>query len=144
MPIELRYHQVKVLPLGGKLHAAVRCKVCSHKKNLFEPLGKDKIPEWEKRAICSKCNARDFSIDIFEIANEVGVQVKTAKEKRCIVCDEVISESTLQAVPKTKCCSKHLDSNPTVIPKLDEPLGTREDFKKDSASNWVRSRSNKL
>ena len=114
MPIELRYHQVKVLPLGGKLHAAVRCKVCSHKKNLFEPLGKDKI------------------------------QVKTSKEKRCIVCDEVISESTLQAVPKTKCCSKHLDSNPTVIPKLDEPLGTREDFKKDSASNWVRSRSNKL
>ena len=65
-------------------------------------------------------------------------------QRKCIVCNEEISEHTLFSLLHTKCCSKHLDHNPTVIPKLDEPLGTREDFKRDSASNWVRSKSSKF
>ena len=43
-----------------------------------------------------------------------------------------------------RALEKHLDNNPTVIPKTDEPLGTRDDYKKDSASNYGRARSNKL
>ena len=144
MVIDVRYHSVKILPNGGTLHAAVRCKNCSHKITILEPFTKDKVENFKQHAICSKCHKRNFSIDVFELTESETSQTKFSGKKKCIVCGIEIAESTLFALPHTKCCSDHLDSNPAVIPKVDEPLGTREDFKKDSASNWSRAQSNKL
>ena len=144
MPVEVRINSVAILPLDGKLHASVRCKKCSHKKNIYEELSDEKLQNFKKGAYCSKCRSRDFSINIFQVQKKEPAQTKYSSKKKCIVCDEEISEQTLFSLPHTKCCSKHLDHNPTVIPKLDEPLGTREDFKRDSASNWVRSKSSKF
>lgn len=144
MKIDLRHHQVKVLPLDGKLHASLRCKKCHHKKNILEPLSDEIIKKWENRGYCSKCNSRNFSIDVFTLSKTSSNQAESTRKKLCLVCKNEISEETLFALPHTLCCSDHLDENPTVIPKLNEPLGTREDFKKDSGSNWARSLSNKL
>ena len=144
MDVEVRYHTVKVLPINGTLHAAIRCKNCSHKKSFAEPFNGDKLEKFKAHAYCSKCSKKTFSIDIFQIEEVASKQTRFSSKKKCIVCDREISEKTLFALPHTKCCSEHLDSNPTVIPKADEPLGTREDFKKDSASNWSRAQSNKF
>lgn len=144
MTIDVRHYQVKVLPLDGKLHASIRCKKCRHKKNILEPISAEIIKKWENKGYCSKCKSKNFSIDVFTLAKVSSFQAPSTRKKLCLVCKNEISDETLFALPHTLCCGDHLDHNPAVIPKLDEPLGTREDFKKDSRSNWARSRSNKL
>ena len=144
MSVNIRYHSVKELPNKGRLHASIACKKCTHVKSFLDPVSKEIITQWEEKAFCSKCKSRDFFIDVFEVEKLTTSPRKTGTGKYCIVCGDEIEEQTLFAVPHTKCCRKHLRSNPTVKTELNEPLGTREDFKKDSRSNWGRSRSNKI
>lgn len=85
--------------------------------------------------ICSRCGARRAILDLFEAAVSVSHLVRVGPRK-CRVCGVEISELTLEAVPHTECCSEHLDQNPRAKVRLEEPVGSREDFKRDSGANF--------
>ena len=142
--IDVRNHIVRSLPLEGRLFGAIRCKKCGNKKNIFDPITENSLTELKEKGVCSACRSKSFSIDIFKLETSNSKQTKFSIVKKCMECEEVIAEHTLMAVPHTQCCSLHLSSNPGIKNKISEPLGTREDFKKDSSSNWARARSNKL
>ena len=141
---EVRKHIIRTLPLEGRLFGAIRCKKCGNKKNIFDPITEKILSELKEKSVCSACRAKSFSIDIFQLETSNSEQLKFSTDKKCTECGAVIEERTLLAVPHTQCCSLHLTSNPGIKNKILEPLGSREDFKKDSSSNWSRSRHNKL
>jgi len=146
MVASISYIECETLPENGTVHAIIKCRDCMHEKSFSSPITGIQLDALKYNVVCSQCEKKNkISIYIYsQRASRIKQQTKFSNQKNCIVCGVEISESTLFALPHTKCCSEHLSSNPTVTPKIEEPLGTREDFKKDSTSNWVNSRKNKL
>ena len=142
--VEVRWHIVKTLPLDGRLFGSIRCKKCGRKKSIFDPITDTILAKLKEKSVCSVCKSKSFSIDMFQLETSNSEQLKFSTDKKCKECGAVIEKRTLLAVPHTQCCSLHLTSNPGIKNKISEPLGSREDFKKDSSSNWSRSRHNKL
>lgn len=131
----VRRQRVGRLPGDGKIAANIRCSVCGHSKSYVEPPSNDHIRELERRMICSRCGARRATLDLFEVAAPDS-PVGRVGPRKCLVCGAEISELTLEAVPHTECCSEHLDQNPQAKVRLEEPVGSREDFKRDSGANF--------
>jgi RNA polymerase-binding transcription factor DksA len=65
--------------------------------------------------------------------------VPPAQSKECTVCGRIIPPARLAAVPDTEFCVDHADQwgrNPKRF--IAEPLGTRDDWKRDRAS-WKKT-----
>lgn len=133
--LEIRRQRVVRLPGGGKIAATIRCSACGHSKSFAEPPSDDHVRELERRMICSRCGARRATLDLFDVAVPASRLVRVGPRK-CRVCGVEISELTLEAVPHTECCSEHLAHNPQVAVRTEEPVGSREDFKRDSGANF--------
>lgn len=139
MALVVRNQSVKRLPNDGKVHAILRCVRCGHTKSFHEEIGNEYVQQLKDHAVCSKCRSKEITIDLFSLESPSGSMLHHQSAKKCIVCGSEISEITLEAVPHTLCCSEHLDQNPPARTRIVEPMGSREDFKKDSASNWSRA-----
>lgn len=139
MALTVRNQTVKRLPNDGKVHAILRCVRCGHTKSFQHQIGDDYVQRLKDRAVCSKCRSKEITLDLFSLENQRVPTLGRQLAKKCIVCGSEISEITLEAVPHTLCCSEHLNQNPPARIRIVEPMGSREDFKKDSASNWSRA-----
>ena len=139
MALTVRHQTVKRLPNNGKVHAILRCVRCGHTKSFQHEIGDDYVQQLKDRAVCSKCRSKEITIDLFSLETQRIPTLDRQLAKKCIVCGSEISEITLEAVPHTLCCSEHLNQNPPAGTRIIEPMGSREDFKKDSASNWSRA-----
>ena len=60
------------------------------------------------------------------------------QNRKCKECGKQIAEHTIMARPDTKYCSEHIQLNETILPTQDI-IGSRQDFKKDSARNKFRA-----
>lgn len=139
MTLTVRNQSVKRLPNDGKVHAILRCVRCGHTKSFHEEIGNEYVKRLKDHAVCSKCRSKKITLDLFSLESTAGPTLHRQSVKKCIVCGLAISELTLESVPHTLCCSVHLDQNPLARPKIKEPMGSREDFKRDSASNFGRA-----
>jgi hypothetical protein len=139
MALTVRNQTVKRLPNGGKVHAILRCVRCGHTKSFHQEIGDEYVQRLRDRAVCSKCRSKEITLDLFSLETQRVPTLDLQSARKCIVCGLEIAEITLEAVPHTLCCSEHLNQNPPARPRVVEPMGSREDFKKDSASNWSRA-----
>ena len=57
----------------------------------------------------------------------------------CEICDDIIPQGRVNAIPETRYCVTHAQSGPEGKKNrtVEEPWGTRADFKKDS-KRWNR------
>ena len=138
MTLTVRNQSVKRLPMDGRAHAILRCVRCGHRKPFYEEISSEYTQEL-KKSVCKKCNSKEITLDLFFLEKPVSSPIHRQPTKKCIVCGSEILEITLEAVPHTRCCSEHLNQNPPAATRIVEPIGSREDFKKDSASNWSRA-----
>lgn len=139
MPVEVLIRHVIKLPLSGTLCATICCKNCGHNKAFYDPTPDEELTTLADKAYCSKCHSKDAVLEIFKKSTSTPRSDTQNSSKKCAVCNQEIAEHTIEAVPHTICCSLHLDQNPIAKVKVVEPVGSREDFKKDSASNWSRA-----
>ena len=144
MVVTVRYQSVKCLPNGGKVHAILRCVKCGHTKLFQEEIGNEHFRRLADHAVCSKCHSKEITLDLFSEKSAPAPQSNRQSVKNCVICGSEISELTLEVVPHTLCCSEHLNQNPPARTRIVEPMGSREDFKKDSGSNWSRARKPKF
>jgi RNA polymerase-binding transcription factor DksA len=63
---------------------------------------------------------------------------RNLQNRKCKECGKEIAEHTMMARPDTKYCGEHIQLNNTMLPTHDM-IGSRQDFKKDSARNKFRS-----
>lgn len=139
MALTVRHQTVKRLPNDGKVHAILRCVRCGHTKPFHNEISDEHVQQLKDRVVCSKCRSKEITLDLFSLEAQRVPTLSRQSAKKCIVCGSEISEITLEAVPHTLCCSEHLDQNPRAQIRIIEPMGSRDDFKKDSASNWSRA-----
>ncbi len=143
MACEIRHQYVKRLTPGSKgdVHAVLRCSrsSCGHKKYFYEIISDDHQKALKNKSVCSRCGCKDSTLDLFLVQASQARFVARQEHRMCKVCGAEIAEHTLEHAPHTVCCAEHLDHNPPAKPVIVEPMGSREDFKKDSASNWSLS-----
>ena len=143
MTCKIRHQDVKSLTIRreGEVHAVLRCSrsTCGHKKYFYEKVSDDDQQALINKSVCSRCGCKDSTLDLFSLQVYHANLVATRANRKCKVCGVAIAEHTLEHAPHTVCCAEHLDYNPPAKPVIIEPMGTREDFKQDSASNWGRS-----
>jgi len=154
------------------LIAKLTCNACGYSHAFFA--GGAKLTEPYSRYSCGKCSGRVLTYHVYELvqrrpkrrAAPLPVRHPTepegsrsapvslrpwrdqstpvrAKKKFCAECSEPIADHTLMARPDTRYCSKHLTMNHAILPSQDT-FGSREDFKKDSGSNWSNARKPKF
>lgn len=131
----VRYQEVGRLPGDGKISAIIRCGTCGHSKPFADPPSDDHVRELKRRIICLQCGARHATLGFLKVAVQTSRLVRFGTRK-CRVCGLEISELTLEAVPHTECCRVHLDQNPQAKVCVEELLGSRVDFKRDSGANF--------
>ena len=64
-------------------------------------------------------------------------------DKLCVVCGEPITIGRARALPETKVCIDCAAHRPAEPRRIDEPLGNRDDFKKDSGKNFGSAGTNR-
>lgn len=136
----LRTHLVRRIPKDGSANAILRCIRCGHTRSFPKLPDDGQVRQWKAKAICSRCKSRDITLDLFRLENPAA-RPAPAPSKACVVCGQQIDPMTLEVVPYTRCCTEHFSHNPQVSTRIREPMGSREDFKRDSAANFGRARS---
>ncbi|WP_394730009.1 TraR/DksA C4-type zinc finger protein [Altererythrobacter sp. GH1-8] len=147
------------------------CSDCGHAKgaqetlegsHLLEKLDEGGLRAVLHRLICSQCHGRNIALvdrdigvarantemnsdDLSGSENREMLDTDRApSEKLCVTCGEPISEGRVRALPDTTVCVDCASLHPKTKRIAYEPMGSREDYKKDSGRNFGGSGNNRV